>query len=116
MLGMRPSITLNCRQANGGARYHDVRPQLISESEEMQYPKYTHSKPVTGEEAETLLVAMERGEARSTPESKRTVARILTRRARNVLLAGPFVDRNSHERQCGSVRVQVGTSRCELSK
>ncbi len=54
----------------------------------MQYPTHTNSKPVTGEEARKLLAAMERGEARSTPESERTVAKILARRGLKVVSGG----------------------------
>jgi hypothetical protein len=54
----------------------------------MQYPNNTNSKPVTGEEARTLLAAMERGEARCTPESERTVARILARRGMTFVSGG----------------------------
>lgn len=54
----------------------------------MQYPTNTNSKPVTGEEARTLLAAIERGEARCTPESERTVAKILARRALKIASGG----------------------------
>lgn len=54
----------------------------------MQYPNNTNSKPVTGDEARTLLAAIDRNEARTTPESERTVARILSRRGLKVVTDG----------------------------
>ena len=54
----------------------------------MQYPEHTNSKPVTGEEARKLLAAIQRGEARSTPEGDVTVAKILARRGLKAVAGG----------------------------